>query len=311
MWGHVLMLETGRVVPQCVFAAATEAAVAACDALDGVDDGVIEDPRGCEYDPRALVGTTAGDCGTVTAADAEIVRKIWEGPRRADGSFLWYGLPYGASFAGLTNTGGTPLEGRPNQITLDWWRFFLKQDPNWDWRTLDQAGFEQAWDQSVEQYNLVIGTDDPDLSAFRDHGGKIVMWHGQIDPLIYPGGSIDYYERARDTMGGPAETAEFFRFFLAPGVGHCAGGPGPQPSGQFDAMVRWVEDGVAPETITAIRRDQTGAVVRSRPLCQYPRVARYDGSGSTDDASNFACTAGAGAAATPAAAGLLSPARTR
>ena len=145
------------------------------------------------------------------------------------------------------------------------------------------------WDQSVEQFGAVFATDNPDLSAFKARGGKIVMWHGWSDQLIYPGGSIDYYTRVQQAMGGAAKTSEFLRFFLAPGVAHCGGGPGPAPSGQFEAMVRWVEEGKAPDTLDAIRRDQSGAVVRSRPLCQYPKTAHYKGRGSTDAAENFEC----------------------
>ena len=138
----------------------------------------------------------------------------------------------------------------------------------------------------------MIATDTPDLSAFRDRGGRILMWHGQSDQLIYPGGSIDYYNRVAKQMGGAAKTAAFLRFFLAPGVAHCGGGPGPAPTGQFAALIEWVENGRAPDTLLAVRRDRSGAVVRSRPLCQYPLVARYKGTGSTDDAANFTCGTG-------------------
>jgi len=138
----------------------------------------------------------------------------------------------------------------------------------------------------------VLATDNADLSAFRTRGGKIVIWHGWADQLIYPGGSIDYFTRVQAQMGGPARTAEFLRLFVAPGVGHCGGGAGPSPSGQFEAVVRWVEEGKAPDTLDAVRRDQTGQITRSRPLCQYPLVARYKGSGSTDEAKNFECRAG-------------------
>ena len=286
------MTTTNTIVPQCKFQAATAAAVAACDALDGVTDGVLEDPRRCTYDPKALVGTTTGNCGTITDADANVIRKIWEGPRRRDGSFLWYGLSRGAAFNGLSNTGGTPLTSQPNGITLDWWRFFLMQNPAWSPAGLSHAAYEQAWDQSVEQYGPVFATDSPNLSAFRARGGKIVMWHGQNDQLIYPGGSIDYYERVQREMGGARPTAEFMRFFLAPGVAHCNGGPGPQPTGHFEALIKWVEEGAAPDTLLAVRRDSSGLVTRSRPLCQYPLVARYRGTGSTDEAANFTCASG-------------------
>ena len=288
MWGHVVMKELNNFVPQCKFAAAQAAAVAACDAADGVKDGVIENPRACTFDPKELVGKSAGACGDFTALDAEVIRKIWQGPRRRDGSFLWYGLQRGADFGGLSSTGGSPLTGRPNPITMEWWRYFLNQNPQWDWSVLTPALYEQYWDQSVEEFSGVLATDNPDLTAFRDRGGKIVLWHGWSDQLIYPEGTIDYYQRVQKQMGGPDNTARFARLFLAPGVGHCAGGPGPQPTGQLDAVVHWVEEGKAPETLTAERREN-GAVVRRRPLCQFPLVAKYKGTGSTDDAANFTC----------------------
>ena len=291
MWGQVVMKELQDFPPRCKFAAAQAAAVAACDAADGVTDGVIENPRACTFDPGKLVGTSTPDCGDFTERDAEVIRKVWQGPRRQDGTFLWYGLQRGGDFSGLTSTGGTPLTGRPMPITLDWWRYFLNQNPQWDWTVLTPALYEQYWDQSVEEFSAVLATDNPDLSAFRDHGGKIVLWHGWSDQLIYPEGTIDYYQRVQKQMGGAESTAKFARLFLAPGVGHCGGGPGPAPDGQFDAVVRWVEQGQAPATLKAVRRGQGGVVVRTRPLCQFPEVAKYKGSGSTDDAANFVCAA--------------------
>jgi hypothetical protein len=155
---------------------------------------------------------------------------------------------------------------------------------------LTQGSYEQFFDQSVEQFNGVLATDNPDLSGFRDRGGRLILWHGLADPLIYFEGTIDYYKRVLQQMGGAAKTAAFLRFFLAPGVGHCAGGVGPQPTGQLEALVKWVEEGKAPDTLEAQKREAT-AVVRSRPLCQYPLVARYKGKGSTDEAANFECKA--------------------
>jgi hypothetical protein len=138
----------------------------------------------------------------------------------------------------------------------------------------------------------VIGTDNPDLTAFRDRGGKAIVWHGLSDQLITPEGTIDYYKRVQEKMGGAEKTAQFARLFLAPGVGHCGGGSGPAPYGQLDALLAWVEDGKAPAGLAAARRDQAGAFTRSRPLCQYPLVAKYKGTGSTDEAANFVCSAG-------------------
>ncbi len=184
------MRSSGNFVPKAKLEAATAAAVAACDALDGVTDGVIDDPSRCRYDPKALVGTKVGD-STFTEADAEVIRKIWEGPRGQDGSFLWYGLAPGVDLSALAGTGGSPLTGRPFSIPLDWCRYFLLQDPKWDLTTLTPAGFELLWKQSVEQFGAVIGTDDPDLTRFRDRGGKVIILHGLTDQLIPADGTIE------------------------------------------------------------------------------------------------------------------------
>jgi hypothetical protein len=288
MWGTVVMLEMNHVVAPCKYAAATRAAVAACDRDDHVEDGVINDPRACRYDPKALVGTST-ECGEFSNDDAAVVRAIWDGPKRRDGSFLWYGLTRGADFNGLSGTGGTPPAPRPNNITVEWWKYFLNEDPQWSPLTLTRAAYEQYWDKSVEQFSAVLATDNPDLSAFKARGGKIIMWHGEADPLIYPDGSIDYYSRVQKAMGGADKTSEFYRLFLAPGVGHCGGGAGAAPTGQFEAVVKWVEESAAPATLEAVRRDQTGATTRSRVLCPYPATARYKGTGSPDEARNFEC----------------------
>lgn len=292
MWGTLQMDVSGDTVPACKLAAATTAAIEACDAIDGVKDGVIEDPDRCHYDPKALVGTSAGECGTFTEADAQVIRKIWDGPRREDGSFLWYGQSRGADLRALSASRGTPLQPQPFAFTVDWLRYFITENPQYDASTITSAAYQRFWDQSLEEYGLVIGTDNPDLTAFRDRGGKAILWHGWADQLITAEGTINYYQRLQERMGGANKTSQFARFFLAPGVAHCAGGAGPNPYGQLDAVRTWVEDGKAPETLTAARRDQKGAITRSRPLCQYPMVAKYNGSGSTDDAANFVCSNG-------------------
>ncbi len=292
LWGSMLMNAASHPIPACKLNAATAAAVAACDGLDGVKDGVIEDPKRCTFDPKTLVGASAGECGEFTQADTDIIRKLWDGPRRADGGPLWYGPARGADLSALAATRGTPLVPQPFVFANDWLRYFLMQNPQFDWTTVTPEMYYRLWDQSAEQYGEVINTNDPDLSAFRDRGGKTIIWHGQADQLITPLSSIDYYTRVQQKMGGAEKTAEFARLFLAPGVAHCAGGPGPQPTGVLDALVEWVESRKAPETLTAVRRDQAGAVTRSRPLCQYPLVAKYNGMGSTDDAASFVCSKG-------------------
>jgi hypothetical protein len=174
-------------------------------------------------------------------------------------------------------------------ITLDWFRYFLAEDPKLDGNAITRDGYERFWDQSVEQYSLVIGTDNPDLMEFRNRGGKAIVWHGWADPLISAEGTIDYYERVQQQMGGPEKTSDFIRLFMAPGVSHCGGGTGPAPSGQQEALLAWVEEGKAPDALLATQRDRSGAT-RSRPLCPYPLVAKFKGTGSTDDAANFVCS---------------------
>jgi hypothetical protein len=287
IWGTVQMNLADHPVPTCKLAAATAAAIAACDSIDGVKDGVIEDPKRCTYDPKALIGTSAGDCGTFTEADGELIRKLWDGPRKEDGSFLWYGRSRGANLNALAASRGNPFKPQAFVFTVDWLKYFITQNAQFDWTTITAAGFQHYWDQSVEQYGIVIGTDNPDLTAFRDRGGKAIIWHGWADPLITAEGTIDYYTRVQQYTGGPERTAQFARLFLAPGVGHCGGGAGPSPYGQLDARLSWVEQGRAPQTLTAARRDPSGSITRSRRLCPYPLFAKYKGSGSTDEAGNF------------------------
>ncbi len=289
MWGPVVMNAAANPVANCKLQAATAAAIAACDAIDGVKDSVIEDPERCTYDPKALVGTMT-DCGAVTQADADVIRKLWEGPRTADGKFLWYGLARGADLTALWASRGTPLQAAPFGISLEWFRFWLSQNPQLDASKITPEMYERFFEQSVEEYTMLIGTDNPDLTAFRARGGKAIVWHGYADQLISAFGTIDYYKKVQQQMGGKDKAAEFIRLFLAPGIGHCAGGNGAMPSGQQEALLSWVEDGKAPATLPASRQTPEGP--RTRILCAYPLVPKYKGSGSTNDAANFSCSSG-------------------
>ncbi|MFI6279808.1 tannase/feruloyl esterase family alpha/beta hydrolase [Streptomyces sp. NPDC050988] len=283
LWPQIVMRESSHVVAPCTFEAVDKAVVAACDGEDGVTDGIV-DPRTCRFDPSKLIGEETA-CGTaITAEDAAVVKKIWQGPRRQDGSFLWYGPTPGTTFTGLA--GSTPAgEPAPFPITADWFRWWLAKDADFDWRTVTTATFADYFDQSRAEYHDVLGTDDPDLGAFRSGGGKLILWHGWADQLIFPQGTVDYFQRLTAEMGGPHRTERFARLFMAPGVAHCAGGPGAAPIDPLAALVTWVEDGHAPKTLPG----RNGVI--TRPLCRWPAVARYRGHGSTDDAANFRCAA--------------------
>lgn len=297
LWPELVMLGGGDVLPQCKLAAFQAAAINACDKVgDGVADGVIGDPLSCRFDPATLVGTST-PCGTITAQDAAIVARIVAGPRTTSGTFLWYGLPWGASFSGLANTitSGSTTVPAPFPIALAHLGTWVQETPpvslggTWDWTTTTFDQYDQLFQQSVEMYSDVIGTDNPDLSAFKKAGGKLVIWHGLADQLIFPQGSINYYQRVVDTMGGVGRTRDFARLFLAPGVAHCAGGPGPQPDSPLNAVIDWVEHGQAPQALDGVVRSSAGAVTQTRPICMFPSVAVFKGHGDPTVASSFVC----------------------
>lgn len=274
---------------------ATRRAVAACDAADGVADGVLDDPRRCDYDPTNDLEMTRADCADdscLTPGEASAVKKIWGGARNASGKLLWPGIERGADMGALAGA-------QPFPIPTEQARYWVYYDPAWEWTSLDYFNYETYFDDNAREVGPVIATDDPDLSAFKARGGKLILYHGWSDNLIMPQGTVMYYDRVKQAVAG---ADEFSRLYMVPGMGHCAGGTGVNEFGQrssgavpaepqtdaFRALMAWSEKGVAPDTITAARIED-GSVVRTRPLCPYPKLARYSGTGSTDDAASFSC----------------------
>ena len=273
-WPQVPMLmeNHGKAVGYDNEVHAVSEAVKACDALDGVVDGVLRDPRACNYSARALVSS-----GHLTAGEAKAIDEIWRGARGADGSLLWYGIPRGASLSVLAGS-------QPFSIPVGQAKYWVELDPSWDYRSLTYDNFPAFFDKTVRVMEPgPTATDNPEsISAFRDAGHKLLMWHGWADQIIMPQGSIDYYNQVvdRSDHGNLTATQEWFRFFMAPGVAHC----GMDTSPYFEALVDWVEKGVAPERILHRISAKT-----TRPLCPHPTVAVYKGGGSTGDPDNFVC----------------------
>ena len=306
LWPQFVMKWAKNYPTAAKFDAINEGVVAACDELDHVKDGIISDWKHCKIDARDLVGTASPD-GRITMSDAEVVNKIWEGPRGLNGEFLWYGLMRGTPFCGSTSilgglAGSVSLLGQtiPTPFDLGWFPYWVVRDPSYDWQTMTHAQFVDYFQKGVAELSDTIAADNPDLTAFRDAGSKLVLWHASNDELVFPEGSIDYYDRVVQTMGGVEETRSFLRFFMAPGANHMGSWVGPAPAdfagivptpgSAFGAVVDWVEHGKAPDELRGVKTDDsTGRVVMTRPICLYPLVARYKGSGSTNDASNFAC----------------------
>jgi hypothetical protein len=287
IWPELVMKESHDFLPACKENAFIESAVQAC----GTTDGVITNPDTCDWSPDKLVGFVT-PCGVITQQDAAVMTKIWQGPETTQGQPLWYGLERGASLAGLaaTTTTNGVTTGNPFPVAVAWLGTWLQKNPSWNWQTLTYAQFDSLFQQSLSEFSGVIATDNPDLSAFKRDGGKILIWHGLADQLIFPQGTINYYQRVQQAMGGPQATDSFARLFLASGAQHCASAAGPAPALPLNAVVNWVEHGTAPTSILGTTTDPaTGVVTDSRPICLYPHFARYTGSGSTTDASSFVC----------------------
>lgn len=260
------------------------AVLAQCDAIDGVTDGVLEDPRRCNFDPGRLqcgIGS-GGQC--LSADQATTLRQIYSGPRHPEtGESLHPSLAPGGETTWSLVTG----EGLAN-IPLEYFGRSVFEDPAWNWRSFD---FAADVDLARDKTGAILDAIDPDLAEFRDNGGKLIVYHGWNDQVVFPEGSIQYYQQVEATLGsgndsrGPVR--DFFRLFMVPGMTHCRGGPGTSQFDAQSAIENWVERGVAPDRIEASRLPGTEA--RTRPLCPYPQQARYRGTGDTDRSSSFVC----------------------
>ncbi|SEM20515.1 tannase/feruloyl esterase family alpha/beta hydrolase [Streptacidiphilus jiangxiensis] len=291
LWPQVVMNQEKTYPTACEFDAFTNAAIKACDGLDGAEDGLIGNPDACHFDPRRLVGTTIecnGKQVTITAADAAVVRKIWDGPRTASGRKLWPGVPVGADLTGLAGTKTDATTGKtvgfPFPVPAEWVASWVEKKPTFDVSTITYSQFTKLFQQSEAEYDTVIGTDNPNLTAFRNAGGKLLTWHGLADQYIPTDGTVQYREQVERQMGGAKKVNDFYRLFLAPGASHCLLGGGHD----LAALTDWVEHGKAPQTLSATVTNTAGRTV-GRNLCAFPEVLRYKGHGDLADASSFRC----------------------
>lgn len=300
MWNEKAL--TAAPVTPAKLALVAEKVMAKCDAIDGLKDGLIDDPRKCDFDPRRDVPACAADADgpdCLTGPQAAAIQKVYSGPM-ANGKPLFPGYMPGSEavvtglFGGGSGSGWMNVivaaqpGGKPADFNLaeGIMRFLVFRPPqaNYDYQTFDfdrDAHLLDDWGKQADATN-------PDLAKFRRRGGKLIITYGWADPILQPLMGVNYYEQALAT-NGPG-TPQFFRLFMAPGMGHCGGGIGPDRHDAMTAMIDWVEKGKAPDSMIA-SRVVNNQVVRTRPLCVYPQVARYSGSGSIDDAANFRCVA--------------------
>lgn len=280
-----------------------EAVYRNCDGKDGLVDGIIDDPRRCDFDPERHLPKCPGDVdGSRCFTNAQIgaLKKIYGGIV-SKGRVVFPGNPVGAEAAGQQ---GVPPRHPPGEKVSGWdfWLIdragpgqlanfsesalkyltFEKDDPKYNWRDFS---FDRDYERLAGNAEY-MDARDPDLSAFRVAGGKMIMRHGWADMSLNPLITIDYFEKVTATMG--AQTSDFFRFFPVPGMFHCSGGVGVTSIDPMTALINWVEGGVAPETLPGSRVER-GTVTLTRPLCPYPKVARYRGQGPANDAASFAC----------------------
>jgi Tannase and feruloyl esterase len=313
VWNEQALLnDPASSIPPQKLPAIQKAVLAACDAIDGVKDGLIEDPRACRFDPAVL--TCKGDDGRecLTVPQVTALKKIYEGPKNPrTGKQIYPGYPPGHEAIAGAWQPWIIAAPQDKSIQIMFGNSFYGQavfeDPQWDFRTLN---FDTDVALAAEKAGSVLNSNNPDLRSFRAHGGRLIQYHGWADAAISPFGSIEYYEQVRsfftkypDARSRGGAVSDFYRLFMVPGMGHCGGGIGPNSFGNdrnrfggdperdlITALERWVEKGVAPERLTG-----TGSVsgdpatTMTRPLCPYPQIARYNGSGDGNQATSFTC----------------------
>jgi len=281
-----------------------------CDALDGIEDGILNDPRQCAFDVGTLLCQEEKTDSCLSEEQLAAVRVVYDGPKDSQGRSIYYGFPFGGESApgGWSRwlTGGLkynddaddfqagvdtgPFESPVTPSAYyafgnDIMRYFVYNDPEWSYVGYNYDNLAKDGARAAETLN----STDPDLSAFRKRGGKMLIYNGWSDNAQSSLAFADYYEQV---LAHDETAADDVRMFLMPGVEHCFGGPGPSWVDFLDVLDNWFETGEAPDQVTAYWLDQTMQPTGSRPVCAYPAVAQYDGEGDTRDAASFSCVEG-------------------
>ncbi len=266
----------------------SDAVMNACDANDGIVDGVLDDPRQCKFDPAVLTckaGEPAADC--YTAKQVKAIKNIWAGAHDSKGTLIYPGLlPGGEAGSGGWSswiTGNKPFAATHWKAASGFFKDMVFEDPNYNALNFN---YDTDMKTALAKVGHSLDAVNPDLRPLQRRGGKLLLYHGWSDPDISPLNTINYYNQVSETVG--KETSQFVRLFMVPGMNHCGGGDGPTHFDGLTALEEWAEDGIVPEKIIAFHTTE-GAIDRTRPLCPYPQVAVYSGKGSTNDAANFAC----------------------
>jgi feruloyl esterase len=275
-----MLRDPARLVPPAKVKRFAEAVVAACDARDGVKDGIVSEPRACKFDPSVLACSAGEGADCFTPPQLANALSAYA-PATLKGKAVYPGRSPGFEEGWRIPAQNAPL----NPLFTDMVRYVGRQDADFDPATFD---FEADLARALKNGGFIEATD-PDLKAFKARGGKLLLYHGWADPGPAPENTINYYDAVSAKLGGKQD--DWMRLFLMPGVGHCGGGVGPDQADFLGALERWREGGEAPARIPATRPARGTLTPMSRPLCPHPQVARHTGQGSTDDEKSFSCVA--------------------
>jgi feruloyl esterase len=293
LWNSQALAAPGGFIAPAKLPAIQNAVLLACDAQDGVKDGVVDDPTKCHVDTAALLckGPETDQC--LTQAEISTLQKIYSGPHTSTGASIFPGFSpggeTGAAGWGLWVTGVVPGASLQFLFSTHFMQDMVANDPAWD---LKAFNFDTDVKKVEDKMGPILNATSTGLKAFQGRGGKLILYHGWSDAAIPPVSTINYFHAVGAAMGASNE-ASFIRLYMVPGMQHCGGGPGPSSFVMESAVEKWVESGTAPNEILARKyanpSDYNTGVVRTRPLCPYPQTAHYTGKGSTDDAANFRC----------------------
>jgi Tannase and feruloyl esterase len=305
-FGHAMYADPAAYISTVKIPAISAAVLSACDAQDGVKDGIINDPVHCRFDPAVLLCKGADSRSCLTAPQVSLLKKLYAGAKDSHGVEIFPGYLPGAE-DGLEGWSTWILGEGPGLsagagFTNNYFRYVVFEDPAWNVVTASVDDAVRAADWKTAH---ALNATDPDLHRFEAHGGKLILYHGWNDPAIPALNTVKYYNSVIAAMG--AQTAQsFVRLYMVPGMQHCIGGPGPSFLGQlgattakgpehgiFTALEEWVEKGTAPTEIIATKytdNSRRKPPEMTRPLCPYPQIAKYKGTGDTNDYTNFVCT---------------------
>jgi feruloyl esterase len=278
----LINIQGDRVLSEAKLRFFAKSVMDACDALDGVKDGLLQDPRKCKFDPSTLLCRGADSDTCLTQPQLEAVKRMYADTRTSKGEIVWTGFAPGSELG--WNALRTANNNGPGAGAFDSIRILGYQDMSFDWHNFN---LDRDLALAVEKAGY-INAGNPDLSGFKSRGGKLILYHGWNDAGIAPGNTINYYSSVLGKMGRNQDN--WMRLYMIPGMEHCRGGPGPDQFNVLVAIERWRESNEAPGQIVAAHV-ANGRVDRTRPLCPYPQVAVYKGTGSINDAASFSCKA--------------------